>query len=495
MKIQTKLFLLLTGFSLVLILAFALFIRWNMSKEMTSYIHKKELEVLTSFQQDLVEIYQLQNSWQPLVDKKSDFRDLLFRHVSKHRFLLPPRPNHPAPNKPQPPRPAQESQQEKGEDVFKSLLKELPPERKRQIRSRLNYLLLDADETLLIGRQQPKREYRRLPISDGKTTIGYLAFPNKRPMPKGAELEFIEHQTQDLWLMTFVLMGLVIIFTIPLARHLVRPLETLAESIHQLTKGNFSLPVFAKRKDEIGQLQDDHLELAATLKQNETIRNQWLANTSHELRTPIAVLRGELEAMLDGVRPINQSNINSILHEVDHLQKLVNDLHLLNQATVEQFALNMEPLEVAKFVDECVQDMTGYLTSNHIDCHFQVEQLNDLVNIDTSRFKQVIENIVNNAVKYAGNQSRLDISLSKKGKHIQVTFEDNGQGVETEQLPYLFDHLYRAENSRNRKTGGSGLGLAICKQIVLNHQGEISAFHSSLGGLGINIKVPCYEPN
>ena len=148
-------------------------------------------------------------------------------------------------------------------------------------------------------------------------------------------------------------MSLVALVTLPLARHLVEPLKLITQGMHKLTQGDYQQSINLKREDELGRLSRDYNELAHSLAESETTRKRWLANISHELRTPVAILRGELEAMLDEVRPLNKKNIASANDEVKHLQRLIDDLNLLTSADIGGMRYRKKNEELTKVNTWC----------------------------------------------------------------------------------------------------------------------------------------------
>jgi two-component system sensor histidine kinase BaeS len=275
-----------------------------------------------------------------------------------------------------------------------------------------------------------------------------------------------------------------------LARHIVSPIKKLAQGIHALTLGNYQTQDYVPRKDEFGQLQQDQNKLARTLAKNEESRQQWLTNTSHELRTPLGIIKGELEAIQDGIRPCDEKNISSVLSEVDHLQKLIDDLHQINSLTSSAINLDLKPVKLNDFVRQQLETINGYLSKHDISITANLANSLADVKIDAIRLKQVFENLFQNSIEYAGAGTLITVSTNQELDSVILTIEDNGPGVDEEKLAHLFDYLYRVEQSRNRKLGGSGLGLAICKHIVEAHGGQINASKSSSGGLSINMRFP-----
>ncbi|WP_413698920.1 ATP-binding protein [Psychromonas sp. KJ10-10] len=348
---------------------------------------------------------------------------------------------------------------------------------------------------MVAGHYIKDREYSKTPIKVDNVNVGYLAISKHKQIIDGYELDFIEQQKQYLWLIGLITMLLVALLTLPLARHLVLPIKLIMNGMHKLTQGQYNQHVDLKRKDEIGDLIRDFNELSLTLDKNENARKRWLANISHELRTPVAILRGELEAMIDNVRPLSTENIESANDEVKHLQYLIDDLHQLTSADIGGMHYRKKNELFPAWLNTEVKKYNSYLADSGIKLEIDINLLPINIFVDTSRLCQLFDNLINNCIKYAqASLVKISLTVDKTldNQKVIITVEDNGVGVPDKHLANLFEYLYRVENSRNRKTGGSGLGLSICAHIVAAHQGTIIAEKSPLGGLAIVISIP-YE--
>ena len=368
-----------------------------------------------------------------------------------------------------------------------------PPQREA------HYALLDSKEVLIAGSYPAKLEYTKTPIELNNQVIGFVAISKRNELTQGYEVDFIEQQQKYLWLIALIVMLLVALLTLPLARHIVEPIKLITRGMHKLTQGDYQQSIDLKRQDELSELSRDFNELALTLTKNESARKRWLANISHELRTPVAILRGELEAMLDKVRPLTLSNIASAHDEVKHLQRLIDDLNQLTSADIGGMGYRKHAEELVSLIQNESTKYRGYLADAGITLLLDLAVDEANIYADKTRLYQLFENIINNCIKYSG-ASELKVSLTvdktveqltenDKGT-VTLTIEDNGIGVDEAHLAHLFEYLYRVEDSRNRETGGFGLGLSICQHIVIAHQGKINATASSLGGLALIITLP-----
>lgn len=476
MKIHNKLFFILFSFSLLLVTGLVLLIQWSIGKGMIEYVNRKEIETLKPAIVELASEYQQQKNWSTMRGKHKKFSDILLLSLQGSVFIAP--------------FPAQEIKGlapigPRGDLAGFSMPP--PPRRPNVLPS--GYALLDNKKNIVVGHFDRNFEYSKTEITVNNIKVGWLITPKRNQITDGYELDFIKQQQSYLWVIALVTMLLVVLITRPLAHHLVEPIKLIISGMNKLTQGNYKQQIDFQRQDELGDLGRDFNELALTLYENETARKRWLANISHELRTPVAILRGELEAMIDGVRPFNKHNIDSANDEVKHLQRLIDDLQQLTSADIGGMHYRKRPENLTLWINSEVAKYRDYLQDAGIKLEVEIQDKQTNIFADTTRLCQLFDNLVNNSIKYA-QATLLRISVEINENFAIIKVEDNGVGVDEQHLANLFEHLYRVENSRNRKTGGSGLGLSICEHIVRAHQGKISATKSSLGGLAITIELP-----
>ena len=231
--------------------------------------------------------------------------------------------------------------------------------------------------------------------------------------------------------------------------------------------------------------------MAQTLGKYEHLRKQWLSDISHELRTPISILQGEIEAILDGVREMSTETLESIHAEVMLMGKLIGDLHELSIAETGGLSFAQEPVQMLQILENTMKIFESRFLQNDITVQLAPgEDMAITVNADADRMAQVFSNILENALRYTTSPGKVKIWQEQKGAFVHLNIEDSKPGVSDDALEHLFDRLYRTDPSRSRKNGGSGLGLAISKSIVELSGGKIHARHSSLGGVRIEIVLP-----
>jgi len=295
---------------------------------------------------------------------------------------------------------------------------------------------------------------------------------------------------------TFLLVGgIIIVFagilSYLLARRLVRPLEDLAEGTRRLASGDYERRVEVKGGDEIGNLSKDFNLLALTLEKNEEARRQWIADISHELRTPLGILRGETEALLDGVRQPDHAALQSLNTETLRLGRLVDDLYQLSMSDLGALSYRKKILNLAGLIEELAESYRNEFDQHGLSLTLTYEGSQGIQAFgDQERLHQLFTNLFENSLKYTDSGGGLEITLAIEGRNLSINFQDTAPTVPVAELEKLFDRLYRFESSRNRQTGGAGLGLSICKNIIEAHEGSISAAVSPLGGLWIKVSLP-----
>lgn len=358
----------------------------------------------------------------------------------------------------------------------------------RDMPSRPRYSLLDKNKELLIGRYNKRFVEKAIIVND--SIVGYVALPPTEQITNKFDLQFMHEINQYLIVVLVGVFAIIIAITVPLSRHFVRPIAKLKQAVIKVNSGELAtrLPIIGS--DELATLGRNFNDLAATLEQNEVSRKRWLADIAHELRTPLAIVKGEIEAMEDGIRPLSIENISSIADEVSHLQRLINDLNELNQAEIGAMRYQKSVVDINQLIRLNSERHRELLQSQGLELTVNLPKQKINCWADPTRLNQLLDNLFSNSAKYTDAPGQVRLRLKKEKDLLYINIEDSQPGVREDELGKLFEHLYRVESSRNRTTGGSGIGLALCKNIVYAHQGEISAHATNLGGLMIEIKLP-----
>lgn len=328
-----------------------------------------------------------------------------------------------------------------------------------------------------------------VPVLVAGASVGWLAVP-ELPLG-GSDKQFLQHQLKMSWIVGCAAFVLAAMVSIVLAREFLAPIRRLARATRRLATGDYAQSIRVDRSDELGQLVGDFNALAATLGQVEAARRSFLADVAHELRTPLAILRGELEALQDGVRSLTPEAVKSLQAEVGALAALVEDLRELSAADVGSVAYERQELDLGELVRTALYAFRDRFTERDltVDTAGIAAQRIAVVG-DARRLTQLFNNLFENTLRYTDRGGRVKIGLKNTDQGVELAIEDSAPGVPAALLPRLFERLFRVESSRNRSLGGAGLGLALCRSIVGGHQGDIEASASSIGGLCIRVRIP-----
>lgn len=352
--------------------------------------------------------------------------------------------------------------------------------------------LLDAGGQRVAGAPLPLAlgEPLRVPITYGEAVIGYLARP---PLPAWAapeESRFKRRMAAILTRITAMSLPLAALFALLISAMILHPIRRLSAGTAALSRREFETRIEVRRGDELGQLAADFNRLAEALGHYDTRQRQWLADIAHELRTPVAVLRGELDAMLDGVRSADPARLRSLQQEVLRLNALIDDLHLLSLAESGGLRLVREPVDLTALAREALARFDERLRAAGFAVELQAPARAVVADVDAQRIGQVLGNLLENALRHAQPPGPVVVEVAEENGAVRIAVSDAGPGVPAQALPRLFDRLYRVEAARSRAGGGAGLGLAICRSIVEAHGGRIEARAPVRGGLCVGFTLP-----
>ncbi|NIF31077.1 two-component system sensor histidine kinase BaeS [Enterobacter sp. Cy-643] len=355
---------------------------------------------------------------------------------------------------------------------------------------RTKFWVVDQNYQVLVGpREKLPPDGMRKAINVNGQDVGWvIASPIER-LTRNTDINFDRQQRRTSWIIVALSSLLAAAATFLLARGLLAPVKRLVDGTHKLAAGDFSTRVAVGSQDELGRLAQDFNQLASTLEKNHKMRRAYMADISHELRTPLAVLRGELEAIQDGVRQFTPESVTSLQMEVATLTKLVDDLHQLSMSDEGALAYQKKSLDIIALLEVVAGAFRSRFDSRGLAIRLALPE-SAIIFGDGDRLMQLFNNLLENSLRYTDSGGQLVISGKIVNQQFVMSFDDSEPGVSDEQLGQLFDRFYRAEGSRNRASGGSGLGLSICQNIVTAHGGTLTASHSRLGGVSITVELP-----
>lgn len=260
-----------------------------------------------------------------------------------------------------------------------------------------------------------------------------------------------------------------------LAWQLTRPLRDLTQAADHLAEGKLGHQVTAKGATEIVELAHAFNRMSHDLAEGETLRRHMAANIAHELRTPVSVLRGHLEAMLDGVFPLDTEHLAVAYDRTIYLTRLVDDLRLLTRAEADQLPLTRAKIPAEALVQRAVESFTPLAADAGVTLHADLPADLPVIEVDVDRMQQVLGNLLTNALRHTPQAGTITITVQRLEKAVRYAVINTGQGLTPDEAAHVFDPFWRAEDARERDSGGIGLGLSIARQMLLLHGGRIWA--------------------
>jgi len=456
LSISTKLFVAVSAGVLLVILSMGLATSWSFGRGFLGYINEQALERMATVVPRLASAYAREGNWAFMRNRPDRWFDIMRPDPDEERVT---------------------------HDLRTPLASDLTG-------ALFRIALLDKDRKRVTGYTAIGEDALVSPIVVAGETVGWLAVTPFQSVTEAGGERFQQYQLRTSLVMGVFSLLLAMLIAWWIARTLLEPVKRVAAATHRLASGDYSSRVAVASNDEVGQLARDFNQLAYTLERNEKMRREFMADVSHELRTPLSVLRGELEAIEDGVRSLDPNTMKSLLGEVGMLSKLVDDLYELSLADIGALTYRKAPCLLNDVLENSLAMYRERFAARQLQLDLELPREPVEVLADASRLQQLFSNLLENALRYTDVNGRLRISVGVDRDTVRIDFLDSGPGVSANQLPRLFERFYRGESSRNREHGGAGLGLAICRSIANAHDGSLVADHSPYGGLWLTLRLP-----
>ncbi len=277
-----------------------------------------------------------------------------------------------------------------------------------------------------------------------------------------------------------------------LARRISQPIHLVSAAAAKVAQGDLSARAKVAGQDEFGKLAQNFNQMAHGLEQQELARRSLFADIAHELRTPLTAMKARLEALEDGVMPLNLEAIGRLSGQTRLLERLVEDLRLLSLADAGVLTLELHQADVSNVARDALEHFRARAKAKDVRLELQVAQP-ILLPLDVSRMQQAIGNLLENALAHTPEGGTVSLSVKKSANHAEIIISDTGSGIPADALERIFERLYRADASRNRSTGGSGLGLTIVKTIIELHGGTVTAANRPEGGAVFTLTLPTVQ--
>jgi signal transduction histidine kinase len=301
---------------------------------------------------------------------------------------------------------------------------------------------------------------------------------------------FVVGILRPIVLLSFLPAVLTLVIGMLLMRRVVTPLSEVIAAAQSVAAGDLSTRVQASGPDVLRALNDSFNQMADSLERNDRERRDMLADIAHELRTPLSVIRGRLEGILDGVYSTDEAQIAQVLEETYLMERLVDDLRLLTLAESRQLHFDLKKVNLGELAERAVSLFEAETNEHNIMLTLTIEPGLASIQADPQRVEQVIGNLLSNAVRYVPDGGRVELRVANKADEVELTISDNGPGIPEKNLHHIFDRFWRGEKSRTRSTGGAGLGLTIARQLIEAQQGCIFARNQPGGGLLVGFSLP-----
>ncbi len=454
-RLFLKLFLAMLACCLAVVVAMALALSWSFERGFVHYMQEREQQRIQALSAMLLEEYAEHGNWRFVTEHKNRWWWRALRL----------------------------SAGERPHEYNDSSLRHSPMGRT---------ILLSAKGKVLAGSSSPNSALQRYPIYYQDQLIAYVAAPPARTdLPHAlAEQRFQRQQLKTLWWVLGLATTLAALVSYILARRFLQPIQQLKIATTQVAQGDYGIRLPIRNHDELSQLAAAFNEMTAKLATTERLRTELLANVSHELRTPLSVLQANIEAIEDGIRPASPANLQALSAEISQLNKLINDLYQLSLTDTQAWQLHPQAdVAVDSLIRSACQTFTPRAEAAGVQLHCTCPAL-PRIQADPTRLLQVLHNLLENSVRYTDRGGQIHVHAAVLDQRLRITIEDSAPGVTAEDLPRLFERLFRVDSSRSRSFGGAGLGLPICQQIIHAHGGQLHAQASTLGGLAIVVTLP-----
>jgi two-component system sensor histidine kinase BaeS len=480
--ITVKLFAAILVTNVLMAVAFVAAIDVSVRRGFDDYITERALQRLQSLSQVLATEYAARGDWEFLRGNARHWEVLMWQ--ARPGFLPPgsrptPGDSLPAPFG-DPPRIPRMHEARPGGPMPRRLLEGI--------------VLEDASHATVMGLPiAPGDELLAQRVVSLGVTVGWLKV--ERPPTAGPDARFLGQILRTGWIVAGLALLLAALAALPLARRMLAPIRRLAAATDRLSSGDFPKPIEVSSNDELGQLTRDFNHLAAILRDAEQARRGFLADVSHDLRTPLAILRGELDALHEGVLSATPEAIASLRAEVATLEHLVTELYDLAVSDLGPAVYHFEPVDIAAVVAEAAAAFKERMAAGKLALDTSGVPGSPVVaSAESRRITQLVNNLLENALRYTDPGGRVVVHVQPQHDDVLIDVMDSAPGVPEVLHPKLFERLFRVEPSRSREFGGAGLGLALCRSIAHAHGGAIEARPSPLGGLWIRVSLPRSRP-
>lgn len=448
--------------------------RWAFQTRFLTYVNEQEQEVAQRLSLRLGQLYDEQQGWEGLAGNRRLLGRLLLEDLREDGSWD-------WRDGPPPP--------EQRERLREGLREDLRSTRRLLFR----LYVTDVDGQPVIGPRgglpTDARPHETAITMDGRE-IGRVVLLPLHALDSDIDRRFVDDHMRTMWWIALAALILASLVGMALARYLLAPVRAITAGARELAQGHYHTRLDDRRGDELGALARDFNLLAAGLESSRESRRRWLADVAHELRTPLAVLRAEIEALRDGIRPLDGAAMDALAGEAERLGRLVDDLHQLSLADAGALSYHFAALDPLALLASSADRFHGRMQQAGLRFEVDLPASAPQVMADGDRLQQLMANLLENSLRYTRPPGPVRLSLEPGRDWVTILVDDGPPGVAQAEIPALFERFTRRELARDRASGGSGLGLAIARRIAEAHGGSLDAMPSALGGLRLRLLLP-----
>jgi signal transduction histidine kinase len=329
-----------------------------------------------------------------------------------------------------------------------------------------------------------------VPLVVHGTTAGYLYSPGSQQISSDLETSLLERLNRASINAALIAAGFALLLALLLTFYLLRPVRALTSAVTKMEEGDLAQRVAVHGNDEIAALGGAFNQMATSLESEQERRKEMTADIAHELRTPLAVQRANLEAMLDGVEPRSDDNIRISLRQNELLERLVADLRTLALADAGELKLEFQKTEINNLTAGIIERFQQHAGQKGVQLTLSPAETLPALKLDPSRTEQILANLLENALRFSPEGGSIWVETGSGQDTVFISVRDSGPGIPADALPHVFERFYREDSSRSRQAGGTGLGLAIARKLAQAQGGTLSASNHPDGGACFRLALP-----
>lgn len=435
-----------------------------MESHFSDYVLERQESELEEYSTELEIIYQENDTW----EGQSQELQILGRNALRRTILL------------------------KIYDEEEQLLWSPSPDEAEEANVRVHNHLLDMENAM--ENTESDRSQTQIPLyNNGSEQIGTVEIQFGGPFAYTQhEALFISDMRSILIWVAFISLLISLFFAIIVAKKLSAPIVAINNFTGDIKKGHYSrLSLDESGVGEIDDLKNSVNELSQQLQLQQVIRNRLSSDIAHEIRTPLTTLKGNIEAMIDGVWEVSEERLYRCYEEINRITRLISEIDRINEIESQESLLQKSSFDLKELSEQIVDNFQALLMDSKLDCSIRGDSV--IVFADQDKMHQVITNLLFNAIKFTPTGGKIDIYVSQSKDIISFQIVDNGKGIPPDELSQIFERFYMTEPSRNSQFGGQGIGLSIVKSIVHAHLGTISVDSIYGKGTSFTIELPKTE--